>query len=68
MAKALKHGGEGVLVEFNHFGAEGRPDSIGVPNDLKGVIQQFRGVFDTPKGLPLGRGREHAIVLREGTT
>ena len=31
MAKALRQGGEGVLIEFNHIGVEKNPSASGVP-------------------------------------
>ena len=67
MAKALRQGGEGVLIEFNHIGVEKNPNASRVPKDLEGIVQQFREVFEMPKGLPPVQGKEHAIMLKEGT-
>ena len=66
MAKSLKHGSEGVLAKLNHLGTKGRPHSTEVPKDLEEMIQRFKEVFNMPKALPPVRGREHAIVLKEG--
>lgn len=38
-----------------------------VPAYLKGVIDQFAGVFSWPKGFPPKRGHEHNIVLKQGS-
>ena len=67
MAKALRQGGEGVLIEFNHIGVEKNPSAYGAPKGLEGIVQQFYEVFEMPKGLPPVQRREHAIMLEKGT-
>ena len=52
MAKALRQGGKGVLIEFNHIGVEKDPSAFEVPKDLERIVQQFWEVFEMPKGLP----------------
>ena len=59
MAKSLKHGSEGVLVELNHLGTKGRPNSTEVPKNLEEMIQRFKEMFNMSKALPPIRGREH---------
>lgn len=40
---------------------------IGVPEELYGVVEHFKTVFQMPKGLPPLRSKQHHIVLKEGT-
>ena len=48
------------------MGIEDKLDTTEIPVDMERVIQQFQEVFKMPKGLPPVRGREHAIILKEG--
>lgn len=64
MIKVIRKEGCGVLVEFNQVGCEEMVSSM-QPAFLPGVMDEYRGDFETPQGLPLNRGLEHAIVLKE---
>ena len=47
---------------------EGSPivDSLQCPEELKPVLDEFKGVFEVPTGLPPHRPQDHAIQLRLG--
>lgn len=66
MKHTLRHEGSGFLVELNQIEAPVEEEEHG-PVYLQEVLTQHASIFNMPKGLPLVRGQEHSIVLKEGT-
>lgn len=73
MLRSLRKEGHGFLVEFNLLQAptvQGNEDTQPgkeIPEFLKGVLDEYKGVFNMPVGLPPKRSHDHAVVLKEGT-
>lgn len=68
MIRALRSEGAGILIELSHMeGKEEDNNSELVPNYLQAMLEQHYLVFEMPMGLPPKRGKEHAIVLKEGS-
>lgn len=65
LRKTLEQQEYGMVVECREVMAvkEGRV----VPNFLSSVLKRFGQVFEEPEGLPPSRGKEHAIVLNQGS-
>ena len=57
---------QGLLVELRCIQAEEKQEWR-VLAALKGVVQSHLAIFESPKGLPPNRQKNHAIVLKEGT-
>lgn len=56
-----------MLIELNQYEL-GEPKEVEAPEFLKELIQEFKDVFQEPKGLPPQRLQEHQIILKEGTS
>lgn len=69
--RTIRKEGGGVLLELNVIkGDSGVSGSTGkaVTGEWKELIKEYESVFNMPMGLPPQRNREHAIVLKEGST
>lgn len=67
MMKAFRRGGEGILLELGSLSIEIDSSQPYVPGELEQVMREFGGIFQEPRGLPPHRGKDHSIVLQEGT-
>lgn len=57
-----------MLVELSQLEVPGSGEaSPVVPLDLQTMVEEFRGVFNMPMGLPPARDRDHAINILEGS-
>lgn len=56
-----------MLIELNQYEL-GEPKEVEAPEFLKELIQEFKDVFQEPKGLPPQRLQEHQIIMKEGTS
>ena len=64
MMKAFWKDGEGVLLELGCLSAEAV--EVKIPNNLQGVLTDFKAVFKEPCGLPPHQRRDHTITLQPG--
>ncbi|PWA98195.1 hypothetical protein CTI12_AA000110 [Artemisia annua] len=62
LLKKTKHGLVGYLL---YMGCDSTNEKI--PSCIQGTIQQYKNVFDEPKGLPPVRRHDHKIPLKEGS-
>ena len=74
MLKTIHKNKGGILVELQRIGFDGvsieNTTTLNlneVPDDLKGVLQQYLRVFHMPSSLPPLRQRQHQITLKEGS-
>lgn len=72
LMRALRHEGQGVWVELGNLlvnpsdkSGEKRED---LQPGLKSVLSKFGPVFESPVGLTSVKAKDHAIVLKEGTS
>ncbi|KAJ9546382.1 hypothetical protein OSB04_018925 [Centaurea solstitialis] len=66
MGKLIHQEGHGVLIELGTCSAV--EEGVEVKNEeLDGLLEEFENVFHMPTRLPPERGREHGIVLKEGS-
>ncbi|KAJ9561372.1 hypothetical protein OSB04_006532 [Centaurea solstitialis] len=66
MGKLIHEEGHGILIELGTCYAV--EEDVEVKNEeLDRVLEEFGNVFHMPAGLPPERGREHAIILKEGS-
>ncbi|XP_024963751.1 uncharacterized protein LOC112504018 [Cynara cardunculus var. scolymus] len=66
IGKMINHEGQGILVELGTCSVFS--DNMEESNIvLEPLLREFESVFNMPQGLPPERGREHGIVLKEGT-
>lgn len=65
--KAMEDQGEGMIVELCGLQTVvvGETET---PGSLVPLLNDFTGVFEEPRGLPLSRGKEHPIVLTQGAS
>lgn len=66
MIRVLRKEGGGILVECNQLEGE-ELTKTDQPLFLRSILEEFRGVFEQPSGLPPRRGHEHDIVMKEGS-
>lgn len=66
MERTFKQEGHGVLVELGLMSKQ-PTKTPEWPAELKELLKEYEKVFNRPEGLPPLRGREHAIVLKEGS-
>ncbi|XP_056852913.1 uncharacterized protein LOC130502194 [Raphanus sativus] len=64
--KIVEAEGEGVLVEFGSLQTAEEVVAMALPEEWKGLLQQYAPVFAEPTELPPSRGKEHSITLEEG--
>lgn len=64
--KIVEAEGEGVLVEFGSLQGAEEVVALALPEEWKGLLQQYAPVFAEPTELPPSRGKEHSITLEEG--
>lgn len=54
-------------MEYGGLQTEDTRESSRPPAELSRIVDEFSQVFAEPQGLPLSRGKEHAILLEPGT-
>ncbi|XP_071924950.1 uncharacterized protein [Coffea arabica] len=64
LAKWLRKQEYGVVAQLVTVGKEERPGQI--PIEINYVLDQYKDVFEEPKGMPPTRSHDHQIVLKEG--
>ncbi|XP_010496259.1 PREDICTED: uncharacterized protein LOC104773362 [Camelina sativa] len=57
--------GEGLMVEYHELRKEDK--EVACPNEFHQLLEEFKDVFEEPKGLPPSRGKEHSIKLKIDT-
>ena len=63
--QVLKEDGEGYLVSpWQEAPTKG--EEVEMPSEIRRLMHEFSAIFQAPKGLPLRREYDHAIVLKEG--
>lgn len=71
MIRTLKKEKQGYWVEVNRMEAVtddlAGQAKVQVPQFLADIVEGQKAVFAEPKGLPPSRGREHSILLKEGS-
>lgn len=55
---------KGLLLQI--ASVEASASDVRLPAKVEFLLQEFKAVFETPIGLPLLKGHEHPIVLKEG--
>ncbi|GKF77474.1 putative mitochondrial protein, partial [Tanacetum coccineum] len=65
LVRSLQKEKGGFLVEMKSL-EESQELSIKQPEEHDQLLAEFEDVFHLPRGLPLQRDHEHAIVLKEG--
>lgn len=58
---------KGICLQIMSLGSGTTPSQQQRDPLIKKLLSEFASVFDTPSGLPLYRGHEHQILLKEGT-
>lgn len=66
MGKTIKQEGHGVLVELGILTTMAT-NNLHDPEALATLLADSERVFNIPKGLLPARGKEHKIVLKEGS-
>ena len=64
LAKWLRKQAYGVVAQLVAVEEEENPGQL--PAKIRQVLDQYKDVFEEPKGMPPTRGHEHQIVLKEG--
>ncbi|XP_057252211.1 uncharacterized protein LOC130592079 [Beta vulgaris subsp. vulgaris] len=68
MVRTLQREKGGILLEAYQVEEEtGEPESMSLPPFLQEVVARYREVFAATTDLPPRRGREHAIILKQGS-
>nr|XP_027118736.1 uncharacterized protein LOC113735978 [Coffea arabica] len=64
LAKWLRKQSYGVVAQLVAVEEEGSAAQL--PAEIRQILEQYRDVFEEPKGMPPTRGHEHQINLKEG--
>jgi len=68
MSRIIHQEGQAILVELGSSEALGEEESEReMPTAVQSVVEEYEQVFQWPGELPPKRGKEHAIILKEGT-
>ena len=69
MCKTITKGYSGVLVEFRGISIEDLGAAVEelVAREVQQLLESYSDLFELPKGLPLHRSTDHAIISQEGT-
>ena len=67
MMKTLQNDGEVMRVEYNGMvlKEDATAPTAAVPQCLQNILEEYKEVFAEPSGLPISRGKEHAITLKQ---
>lgn len=68
MLKVVWSGDESMVLELGALTVEESSIAEVVPEELQSLLSQFGAVFQMPSGLPPQHARDHAIVLKDGTS
>jgi hypothetical protein len=63
--KFFRSSNKGVVLQL--IECENKPPNLPVSTQFEGLLNEFKGVFEKPRGLPPIRSHDHRIVLKEGS-